>query len=336
LPGFERDSLMEPSHTRVLVEAAYAAGAGDRREAATTVLRLLEPVTHHDAGALMLWDPMARVHSALAAVTYGDETVAALGDRYAASAENRLVRERHLPMRIDDMPGDYRRSPMYQEVLRPAGFEDGMTTCLFSDSGVYTGMLHFSAAARGAFHDDAAELLKALAPALAQMCDVARRQTTGCAIPAGANATLIDHTGRAWAVESCAPALAPTQPDFTGFLRRFMASRQVAATGLQASSDGWLALQVLKVADPLGRPEPAVLVQELPTSGLPHSLSPREYDILNGMAAGLSNRQLASQRDVSLRTVTTHVERILHKMGQPSRAGAVASAMREGILRLDR
>lgn len=41
---------MEPSHTRVLVEAAYAAGAGDRHEAAMMVLRLLEPVTHHDAG----------------------------------------------------------------------------------------------------------------------------------------------------------------------------------------------------------------------------------------------------------------------------------------------
>lgn len=108
---------MEPSHTRVLVEAAYAAGAGDRREAAMTVLSLLEPVTHHDAGALMLWDPMARAHRALAVVTYGDETVAALGDRYAASAENRLVRERRLPMRIDDVPGDYRRSPMYREVL---------------------------------------------------------------------------------------------------------------------------------------------------------------------------------------------------------------------------
>ncbi|MBE8516216.1 response regulator transcription factor [Amycolatopsis sp. H6(2020)] len=301
-----------------------------------TVLRLLEPVTHHDAGAFMLWDPVARAHRALAAVTYRDETVAALGDRYAASAENRPVRERQLPMRIDDMPGDYRLSPMYQEVLRPGGFEDGMTVCLFSGSGTYTGMLHFSAAARGAFRDDAAELLDALAPALARMCDLARRQTTGCAIPSGANATLIDHTGRAWAVESCAPALSPTQPDFTGFLRRFMASTQVAATGLQASSEGWLALQVLKVADPLGRPEPAVLVQELPTAGLPHSLSPREYDILNGMAAGFSNQQLAAQREVSLRTVTTHVERILHKMRQPSRAGAVASALRDGILRLER
>ncbi|WP_405767739.1 LuxR C-terminal-related transcriptional regulator [Streptomyces sp. NBC_01538] len=327
---------MKPSHTRVLAEAAYAAGARDRREAAMTVLRLLAPVTHSDAGALLLWDPMTRAHRALAVVTYGDATVAALGDRYAASAENRPVRERRLPMRIDDMPGDYRLSPMYREVLRPAGFEDGMTACLVSDSGVYTGMLHFSAAVRGAFHDDATELLEALTPALARMCDVARRQTTGCAIPSGANATLIDHTGRAWAVESCAPALAPTQPGFTGFLHRFIASPQVAATGLQASSEGWLALQVLKVADPLGRREPAVLVQELPTARLPHSLSPREYDILNGMAAGFSNQQLASQRDVSLRTVTTHVERILHKMGQPSRAGAVASALREGILYLDR
>jgi DNA-binding NarL/FixJ family response regulator len=33
--------------------------------------------------------------------------------------------------------------------------------------------------------------------------------------------------------------------------------------------------------------------------------------------------------------VTTHIERILHKMNQESRAGAIGAALKEGFLRID-
>ncbi len=67
----------------------------------------------------------------------------------------------------------------------------------------------------------------------------------------------------------------------------------------------------------------------------PYGLSAREIDVLNGMAAGASNQRIASERAISVRTVTTHVERILAKLQQESRAGAAARASREGLLRLD-
>ena len=66
-----------------------------------------------------------------------------------------------------------------------------------------------------------------------------------------------------------------------------------------------------------------------------YGLSARELDVLNGLAQGASNQRIASERSISVRTVTTHVERILVKLGQESRAGAAAKAAREGLLRLD-
>jgi DNA-binding NarL/FixJ family response regulator len=66
-----------------------------------------------------------------------------------------------------------------------------------------------------------------------------------------------------------------------------------------------------------------------------YGLSARELDVLNGLAQGTSNQRIASERSISVRTVHTHVERILAKLGQESRAGAAAKAAREGLLRLD-
>jgi branched-chain amino acid transport system substrate-binding protein len=83
-------------------------------------------------------------------------------------------------------------------------------------------------------------------------------------------------------------------------------------------------------------PEPpgsAVLVALSPTA-LPVSLTPRELDVLTLMACGLSNTEIAGRLHTSSRTVSTHVEHILGKLGQASRAGAAGVAADRGYLRL--
>jgi branched-chain amino acid transport system substrate-binding protein len=66
----------------------------------------------------------------------------------------------------------------------------------------------------------------------------------------------------------------------------------------------------------------------------PHGLTPRELDVLTLMGGGLSNPEIATQIGVSVRTVMTHVERVLAKLGQASRAGAAAASVELGLLRL--
>ena len=51
-------------------------------------------------------------------------------------------------------------------------------------------------------------------------------------------------------------------------------------------------------------------------------LSPRELDVLRGMAEGLSNKQLARSLDISEHTVKFHINAILGKLGAQSRTEA--------------
>jgi DNA-binding NarL/FixJ family response regulator len=60
------------------------------------------------------------------------------------------------------------------------------------------------------------------------------------------------------------------------------------------------------------------------------SLTPREEQILNLLADGLAQLDISAQLGISSRTVGTHIEHILSKLGVHSRAQAVALALRSG------
>lgn len=66
----------------------------------------------------------------------------------------------------------------------------------------------------------------------------------------------------------------------------------------------------------------------------PFGLTLRELDVLTLIAGGLSNQDIAACIETSQRTVTTHNERILVKLGQVSRTGAATLATDLGLLRL--
>lgn len=61
-------------------------------------------------------------------------------------------------------------------------------------------------------------------------------------------------------------------------------------------------------------------------------LSPREHEVLQLMAQGLTNRQIASRLWISEPTVKTHVSHILAKLEQPDRTQAIVHAMRHGLV----
>jgi DNA-binding CsgD family transcriptional regulator len=69
---------------------------------------------------------------------------------------------------------------------------------------------------------------------------------------------------------------------------------------------------------------------ELPAADGP--LSERESEVLRLVANGLSDAQIAEQLVVSPHTVHRHVANIRTKLGQPSRAAAVAYAARRGLI----
>ena len=319
-------------YTRVLVDVSYAAGSAGYAGAGDDVLTLLQEGTHHEAAALLAWDRVQMRHRPIASAGYGAETVEQLGDRYVVSAENRVVEAASGPVRIDDVPW-YRETPMFREVLAPAGFQDGMTSRLYRDDGSYAGMLHVSAAHPGTFDHRARDLVAALAKVMSRLTVVQRPPALLPPAPEGALVGVVDQFGGVKPVDGFPLPLAMADQRFHTVIARFLGSTSPAAVGLWPNGQHWASVTLTRVVD--RGLHSATLVQETPVEPIPYGLSNRELDILAGMASGHTNRQIAASRSISVRTVTSHVESILRKMNTGSRATAVVAATREGLLRLD-
>jgi len=71
--------------------------------------------------------------------------------------------------------------------------------------------------------------------------------------------------------------------------------------------------------------------QEAAVSGL----TDREIAVLELVAYGFSNREIAAHLGISVRTATTHVSRILNKLNLENRTQAALYAFREGLIDRD-
>jgi DNA-binding NarL/FixJ family response regulator len=65
---------------------------------------------------------------------------------------------------------------------------------------------------------------------------------------------------------------------------------------------------------------------------LPAGLTPREVEVLQLLARGLSNRDIAEKLTISRKTAGSHIEHIYTKTGVRNRAGASLFAMRHGLM----
>jgi branched-chain amino acid transport system substrate-binding protein len=94
----------------------------------------------------------------------------------------------------------------------------------------------------------------------------------------------------------------------------------------------WSAVRIKRLPRPVGAEAEALV--ELTPIAPPFGLTLRELDVLTLLSGGLSNPEIAAHLGTSTRTISTHVERLLGKLGQASRAGAAAIAVEQGLLRM--
>jgi DNA-binding CsgD family transcriptional regulator/tetratricopeptide (TPR) repeat protein len=84
--------------------------------------------------------------------------------------------------------------------------------------------------------------------------------------------------------------------------------------------------------DLVGAPVPAEGVVSGPAGWLADSgLTAREADVLTLLGEGRTNRQIARALFISEKTVSSHVSRVLAKLGAPNRVAAAAAAHRAGL-----
>jgi len=66
----------------------------------------------------------------------------------------------------------------------------------------------------------------------------------------------------------------------------------------------------------------------------PDALSDREIEVLELMAKGAANKEIAIELSITESTVKTHIQSIFQKLGVSDRTEAVTQAIKEGIIRL--
>jgi NarL family two-component system response regulator YdfI len=79
---------------------------------------------------------------------------------------------------------------------------------------------------------------------------------------------------------------------------------------------------------------PAMGPSSRPLADLAEELTPRESEVLQMLASGLANKEIAARLSISDHTVKFHVASILGKLGASSRTEAVSIGIRRGIVLL--
>lgn len=146
-----------------------------------------------------------------------------------------------------------------------------------------------------------------------------------------ADAALVGATGRIEEIDGArGRRVLEAHPALAGYAVALLTSgRRRAAFFWQRPDRGWYRVGVERST---GDADTALVT--LADEDLPHGLTSRELDVLTLLAGGLNNREIAATLRTGVRTVATHVEHLLMKLSQRTRAGAGALAVDQGLLRL--
>ena len=71
------------------------------------------------------------------------------------------------------------------------------------------------------------------------------------------------------------------------------------------------------------------------TAAGPDQITGRELEVLRLAAKGRSNRDIARELDISVRTVQTHLSNVFNKIGVGSRTEAVMFGLRTGLITME-
>jgi DNA-binding CsgD family transcriptional regulator len=294
--------------------------------------------------ALMRWLPVEAVWLGLSdpdASTYAtvgssglDRSVLDYLDRPSVAREIQdagLARARH-PASVTDLATAVADLPTWAESLLPAGFCDGIAVPLVEPGGICLGTLTLlflggqplSPAARG--H------LARLAPVIARGVSPMRSLlATARLVPEARSGVLLLRDGGGHPLPGLArhPLLAPGS-SVTTIARHGLREGHVYRSFVWPTDDepsDHVRVTALAATDA----PPFVLgtVMVSPDADC-HGLTPRELVVLGQLVAGHSNQQVANRLAITPRTVATHVEHILAKLGVLTRTQAAVQAAQEG------
>jgi two-component system NarL family response regulator len=108
-----------------------------------------------------------------------------------------------------------------------------------------------------------------------------------------------------------------------------------AVTYLLKDTPGLTLVDTIREVARGGRPIPPEIAQQLTSRMFQAKLTEREIEVLNLLAQGMRNKEIAASLGISDETAQGHVKNILAKLSVHDRTEAVAVAIRRGFVHLD-
>jgi DNA-binding CsgD family transcriptional regulator len=323
--------------TRSLELAEIADSASPLSERAQEMLEKLRRVVPFDAAWLALADPMGSGYTSLASSDLDPGTLQYLsGPTVTHDIEVTQTDRARPPMSPSDLPYPVGDLPTWAECFIPAGFREALGVALFDRGERHVGFLVLLSCSAQPPPLAMRRRLHQLTPVLARGIDPLRSLAVAARVVKGATAGAVLCCDRATRplpgldgdalladgsalVDLACSCLDDGQP-FASFLwprgGRHAPAGHVRVSVLASGEEpptGFLGTVVLSPATDL------------------RGLTPRELEVLGLLIDGCSNQQIAHALVVAPRTVATHLEHILAKLGAPARTLAAVRAKRDGL-----
>ena len=142
----------------------------------------------------------------------------------------------------------------------------------------------------------------------------------------------------------CVYELKPLMPDCQFLMLTVFSDTEKIFDALAAGASGYLlkrqapsklleALQEVlaggaPMSAPIARKVVASFQNKPPPQGKPYNLSPREIEVLEGLANGRLYKQMADEMSIGIDTIRTYIRRIYEKLHVKSRTEAVAKYLK--------
>lgn len=308
--------------------AAVASSGGPVEDRAEEILAGLLDYIAADGAILSHVNPVSGQGRTIACKGYADELANYLNLAFHAEFIEPFALPRGgWPVRELDLPVDPLSLPVISDYFRPAGLLEGLTSAIHTSGGRYVGFLDISKADGSHPSDedcavvgclttaianviDPLESARRLASSLPATCEVLGIHPDGTVIPFSGmpDRVLLESMGT---LTDAVERLLPTHANTVSFL-------------WPGPGRKWYGCHASRCCDAIT----VLAVDETPTT---FNLTLRELEVMGYLADGRSNQEIASRLFITVRTVKSHVEHILEKLEVPTRAAAVACAIRHGL-----
>lgn len=313
---------------RQTAKVLRAAARGD--ESREFAVRHLSTGLRFDAALLTVSDPADPSHHRVVANSdYPAPVVQYMATDYVAACPGfAFARDAMVAARVCDTPFDFRKTRTFMEHLGPLGFNEGVTLVVETPWHGSTGMLAMSSTSRNPMDEttrlgltllgsDLAGLLAAPLPEVVDEC-----RPDDLVLEVDPRGRLTWHQGEPGDCELPLETVLSLARHVRVSRRRRVSTFQKDAANqwwrLRAVSRG-AGSAVGSVVLHMGRREPA------------GGLTGRELEVLTLVTHGMTNNEIADELHLSLRTVKAHLEALLLKLRQTSRAGLVRVAVEEDL-----